>query len=131
LDEFLEAILPFGPVQSITQVKYIDSAGAEQTLSTSTYELDQDFDQVLLSYDQSWPSARAQKNAVWIDYWAGYFDDSVSPIQTLEIIPQDLKHAMLMLLSDLYLSRESQTDIQLYKNPAYDILIGKYRPYVQ
>lgn len=131
IDEFSEVFLPFGPIKSITQVQYIDSDGATQTLSTAVYELDDKEDRLMLSYDQSWPDTRAQRNAVWIDYYAGYFDNSTSPVSIIEDIPEDLRHAMLMMLSDLYLSRESQTDVALYQNKAFDMLIGKYRPYIQ
>lgn len=131
IDEFEEVFLPFGPVKSISQVQYIDSNGATQTLASSVYALDSKEDRLMLSYDQSWPDTRAQRSAIWIDYWAGYFNDSTSPVSILEDVPDDLRHAMLMLLSDLYMSRESQTDIALYKNVAFDMLIGKYRPYIQ
>jgi len=131
LDKFEEAFLPYGPAKSITQVIYIDANGSSQSLSTSVYELDDEKGQIILSYDQSWPDARAQRNAIYIDYFTGYFDNSVSPISLRDDLPEDLKHAMLLLIGDLFLSRETQVDIKLYKNMAFDYLVGPYRTYVQ
>lgn len=126
--EFKSLYLPFGPVQAIDQIQYFDSNNAQQTLSTAIYEKDAEKDCVILSYDQDWPDIRSHENSVWVDYWCGYFDNTVSPIQITEDIPEDLCQALLMLVGDLYLSRESQVDINLYKNAAFDMAIG---PYVQ
>ena len=69
-----EMELPHGPVSAIESIKYLDSDGVEQTLSTSVYYLD-DYalvPTVNLAPDQSWPDTQSIKNAVKIRYTAGY-----------------------------------------------------------
>ena len=131
LDVFSEATLPFGPVQSISQVQYIDADGVTQTLSTSIYELSPKEDRILLSYNQSWPSTQGGRNEVWVDYWSGFFDDSVSPLDILGTIPEDIKMAMFLAIGDMYKLRESQTMSKPHQNKAFDEAINPYRAYVQ
>lgn len=77
LDEFpasneINLILP--DAQSVTSVKYLDTAGAEQTLSTGIYALDVDStpSRLLLKYDQEWPYTQDVPNSVRIRYVVGY-----------------------------------------------------------
>lgn len=131
LDKFKNVTLPFGPVQNIQQVQYVDENGDTQTLASTVYELDDENDKFLLAYDKSWPSTRNKVNAVWIDYWAGYFDSTESPIDLQALIPVDMKVATLMLIGDLYANRESNLDLQTYKNLAFDMLIGPHKDYMR
>lgn len=130
LDSFQEACLPLGPVQEISQVQYIDIDGVTQTVATSVYELSSDEDKIMLSYGQTWPSARYQENAVWVDYYTGYFNAAESPIDLTETVPSDIKVALMMMVHDLYDNPSSQQNVQSYKNPAFDALIGLYRKWV-
>lgn len=131
LDKFQDAVfLPKGPVKTIQQIQYIDADGATQTLSSSTYEYNDADGYLRLAYGQTWPSTRNQANAVWIDYWAGYFDDSGSPIDNTANIPEDLKHAVLMLVAEYDRNRESENELETFENRAFDALIGPYREYV-
>lgn len=88
--------LPRGPVGSITSVKYIDAAGAEQTASASLYALD-DYglvDWVRLTANASWPSTQAVANAVKVRYIAG-------------TLPEAVKSALLLTVAHLYENREA------------------------
>ena len=82
LDEFpageIDLLLP--SVQSITSVKYLDSAGAEQTVINTDYSLDNAKSpaRVLLYTDASWPATYAVPNAVRVRYVVGYGDDDAS-----------------------------------------------------
>lgn len=67
------------PVQSVTSVKYIDTAGAQQVLSTDVYGTDLEsrdgYGYVYLKPDQSWPDTYDMPNAVRVEFVAGYGDD--------------------------------------------------------
>ena len=64
--------VPMPDILSVTSVKYIDGDGVEQTVSSSNYTVDT-FDHIIRNnYDYSWPSHRAEKNAIRVVYVAGY-----------------------------------------------------------
>lgn len=111
------------PLQSVTSIKYIDTSGAEQTLSTDVYTVDIDSEpgQVYRSYDESWPDIQAVEKAVDIEYVAGYGDAATD-------VPAPIKHGMLMLISHMYEHRESVNDFQVYHVPmGYEALLWPYR----
>src|SRR5690606_32364342 len=115
MDDFDSSIaLPVAPVQSIESIKYIDSDGVEQTVSTDVYTLDDDPDSpaIRLQYGQSWPVPRAEKNAVRIRFVAGYADDSPGAP-----LPKALHQAMLLIIGHLYENRQDVTDKQVYDVP--------------
>lgn len=126
-DDFNCLKLQLGPVQNIDQIQYIDGDGANQTVSTSIYEKDPQKDEVNLAFGQTWPSHRNQKNAVWVDYWAGYFDESESPVKITDTIPDDIKTAIMMLARHNYDNPSSSTGLRLAENMAYSSMINKYR----
>lgn len=66
--------LPRPPVASITSIKYIDTAGVEQTVSPSDYVLDRgpQLPVVRLLYGGAWPALRGDINGVRVRYVAGY-----------------------------------------------------------
>lgn len=87
LDAFPSAIeLTRVPVSSITSVTYADSAGAQTVLSSALYALDDadayGFAYVVPAYGATWPTTRAEINAVKVRYVAGYAATSadVSPV---------------------------------------------------
>lgn len=72
-DEEIELDMP--PVSSVTSITYVDADGAEQTLDSETYALSTYGKwprSVRLTYGNSWPSTRDQKDAVQIRYVTGY-----------------------------------------------------------
>lgn len=102
LDEWGDEIaLAYPPVSSITSVKYLDTAGVEQTLSNTVYALDTyGMEHVLrLAYNQSWPSVRETENTIKIRYVAGY--------GTASDVPADIKAWMLLAIGTMYANRES------------------------
>lgn len=66
--------LPPAPLRKIVSVSYVDTAGATQTLASSVYTplLDEEPGALRLAYAQSWPSIRAQENAVTVRFRAGH-----------------------------------------------------------
>lgn len=118
-----EAIkLPRPPLISVTSVKYIDANGVEQTMSSSDYIVDKTklYGEIALAYAKTWPTARAQRNAVTVRFDAGYGAPAA--------VPEPLKSAMKLVLGDLYGQRTAgivgtiRTD-----NPAVERLLAPYR----
>ena len=75
LDTFPDAIrLPFAPCSSVTSVKYLDSAGVEQTLDPLDYELSTENQAawVVPAYGKTWPATFDKINAVKVDAVFGY-----------------------------------------------------------
>ena len=121
--------LPFGPVQSIQQIKYVDIDGATQTLSTDVYDFNTVENCVFLAYGKTWPATRAQQRAVYVDYWAGYYEPTESPIDQTVHIPEALKHAILMLVSELDKNREAANELATYKNKMFDAILSPFREF--
>lgn len=126
LDEFpASAIqLPMSPIHSITWLKYVDTAGAEQTLSTTLYALDnyQEPGWVVPAVGTTWPATQAVINAVTVRYLAGY-DAMYVPL------PAAIRAAMLLLLGNWYENREAVVigTIQSELSFAVEALLLPYR----
>ena len=65
---------PLPPLQSVTSLKYLDTAGVEQTLATAKYTVDAKSEpgRIVPAYGESWPSTRDVPNAVTLRFVAGY-----------------------------------------------------------
>lgn len=115
------------PVIGVTSVKYIDTNGSEQTLSSSDYRVATDNEPAIitLSVNSSWPAILNVPDAVRVRYQAGYTDEGDSP--SYVTLPKTIKTAMLMQIADLYQNRESQTEKQLNANPTLERLLSVYR----
>lgn len=115
--------LPYPPIASVSSVKYDDTNGTEQTVSSSDYRLvgQPNKPRVALAYGASWPSTRAQDDAIRIRYVAGYGAASA--------VPAPIKHAILLMVGELYEKREAAADAQHYELPfAVTRLLSTFRP---
>ena len=76
-----EIKLPFFPVQSIANVKYLDATGALITLNSANYTLLKDSLEAwcILSAGQSWPTTYDAPAAVRIQFVAGYASEALIP----------------------------------------------------
>lgn len=123
LDEFPDGEgiikLPRPPLQSITSVQYVDTAGDSQTLDSSLYTADvySEPGRLMPAYGQTWPSTRAVPNAVTVTYVAGYGD-------AWSNIPAQLRAALALIVADLYEHREGQLEARFYDNPTLARLLG-------
>lgn len=105
IDSFADEIhLPRPPVQSITEIRYLDSAGVEQVLSASVYELTSSGQNlrrptIRLRYGQSWPTVRGDREGIRIKYVAGYGD--------ARQVPQRFRQALKLLLGHYFENREA------------------------
>jgi uncharacterized phiE125 gp8 family phage protein len=73
--EYPEIRLPRGPLQSVSSISYVDTAGATQTLSSARYQVDAKRrpGRVIPAVGYSWPGTRTGTvNAVTVTYVAGY-----------------------------------------------------------
>lgn len=101
LDAFVGTMeIPLPPLQSVTSIKYFDTAGVEQTLASTEYTVDTAAERglVRLAYGKSWPATHVQANAVTIRFIAGY--------GAAAAVPGTIKAACLLLLGELYARRE-------------------------
>lgn len=91
------ARLPEAPVSSITSITYLDTDGASQTLSTNVYELRADgIDAgIVLKSNQSWPAIQVGSR-ITVTAALGY-----------STAPEDIYHALLMLIAHWYESRST------------------------
>lgn len=109
-----EIVLERPPVQSVTSVKYLDSAGVEQTLAPSQYRLVQrrtgEF-VIVPAYGVTWPSVQDVESAVTVRFVAGYLP---------EAFPEPLRHAILLLVGHWYEHREAVDD----RGTAAEVPIG-------
>lgn len=66
--------LPRSPLQSVTSLKYRDTANVEQTWASSNYEVDADeWDpRIVLGYGKSWPDTYERPDAVTARIVVGY-----------------------------------------------------------
>ncbi len=98
-----EVIIPRPPLQSVTSITYVDTAGATQTLSNTLYSVDARGmpGRITPAYGQIWPVTRAQINAVTVTFAAGYGADGSS-------VPATIRSAIKLMVADRYENREQQ-----------------------
>lgn len=110
--------IPYGPVQSISSFKYIDTVGTEQTLALNThFRIDNKSQPARLQYIGSWPTAREQVNAVTIQYVAGYTNVGE------DWLPEDIIEACGKLVARLNEKRGDE-DFTPLTDEIMDILDG-------
>jgi uncharacterized phiE125 gp8 family phage protein len=82
--------LPVAPLSAVTDVKYLDTSGVEQTLDTAVYEsvlvgLDPT---IRLKVNQTWPAIRCANDAIRVTASAGY-----------STVPEPIRAAILLMVS--------------------------------
>lgn len=103
LDRFATVIhLPMAaPLQSVTTVKYYDTSGVEQTLSSTVYVVDtlSRPGRIYLAPDQSWPSLQSDRlGGITITYVVGW--------STVADIPERIKQGIRMAVAAMEADRE-------------------------
>jgi len=71
------------PLISVNTVKYLDSSGVQQTLSSDKYLVDLIQSCIVPAYGETWPEVRSERNAVEIDYNSGFGFVSPTPTETV------------------------------------------------
>jgi len=94
--------LPYGKLQSVTSVIYLDEDGTSNTVDSGDYIVDilSDPGRVVLEADKSWPTETLYpSNPIQITYTCGY--------GVAADVPAPIKAAMMLLVGDAYANRES------------------------
>lgn len=97
--------LPRPPLQSVSSITYVDTAGVTQTWSASDYQVEATGGpfappgRVAPAYGQSYPATRAVFGAVTITFVAGYGSQASD-------VPQAIRQAILLVLGHWYEHRE-------------------------
>lgn len=101
-DSFLKLrSLPVWPVQSVVSVVYDDLDGVETTWDPAlfTHRRSVKPNQIVPAYEETWPHARDHVDAVRVTLVVGYGDAA-------EDVPAEIRHAMKLMISELYNNRE-------------------------
>ena len=118
--------IPYGRLQSVTSLIYLDEDGTSNTVDSGDYIVDilSDPGRVVLGHNKSWPTESLYpSNPIRITYICGY--------GVAADVPAPIKAAMMLMVGDAYANRESiivgqgQT-IQVIPNYLQNLL-GSYR----
>lgn len=94
------------PAQSVSTVKYYDSDGTQQTLSSAAYVLDSQQEPALLlrAPNQTWPTLQSDRATARIEitYVAGF--------NAIAKVPEPIVQGMLLLIGDMSEHREASID---------------------
>ena len=107
--------VPLPTLQTVTSVKYLDTAGVEQTVSPSSYTV---AGQRIVPSDAGWPSTDDVPHAVTVRFVAGY--------GLAVAVPAAIKAAILLFVGDSYANREARGE-QLFDNPAAKALLRGFK----
>lgn len=103
LDEFPADVirLPRAPLSSVTSVTYTDTDGASQTVATADFTVDTDSEpgRIYPAFEEVWPATRDIRNAVTIEFVAGYGTAETD-------VPETIRQAGLLLVGHWYENRE-------------------------
>lgn len=110
--------LSVSPLQTVTSITYVDSAGATQTLSSGLYNVDTAHQpaRVFLDEGQTWPETYGQRNCITVVYTAGF--------GAAAAVPAKLKLALLMSIAERYNNR--QDGPKTYRT-AVEVLLDDYK----
>lgn len=104
-------ILPAPPAVAITSIKYIDTAGVEQTLDPADYKLI-DFEEpgfVISTPGTNWPDTRGSKGDITITFTAGY--------AAAANVPAAFKQAILLMVRTWFDQRDNVTNRTVNEMP--------------
>lgn len=117
--------LPYGTLQGVTHIKYIDEALGEQTFTSAGYQVDGAgiVGLVMLKEDYDWPEVADELlRAVTIRFTCGY--------GAAEAVPKAIKQAILCYVGTLYANRESVSMGTINEIPdTVNLLLASYRIY--
>ncbi len=116
-DRFPRGIMNLGiPIQSVQLIHYIDASAQPQTLPTSDYSVDERSVIGRVATSVGWPATSAMLKVVTVTVIAGYGDSKA--------VPENIKHALLLLVGHLFENREMTSERALKVVPmAYEFLI--------
>lgn len=88
--------LPYGPLKAVQTIEYVDTAGDAQVVGETVYEARKDGlePSIALKPGQAWPRIRFGSRITVAAVYGG-------------TVPDDVKHAMLMLIAHWFLTRDA------------------------
>jgi uncharacterized phiE125 gp8 family phage protein len=101
------ARLRFPPLRTVASVKYVNTAGVEQTLDPASYEALTATGRVVLAYGGAWPSVRSGIEAVRIRYTAGYDHDDPQLDAAKSAVALAVRNLRSLSARDLAISAET------------------------
>lgn len=110
--------VPYAPLQSVTAITYIDDVGIEQTLDPAAYQVDAKSDpgRIAPAVGGTWVVAHSNTlNAVTVRFVCGY--------GLAADVPQEIRAAMLLHISELNEHREAMLEVQTYSTRAWETLL--------
>lgn len=107
-----EIVLAMTPFQSLVSIEYYDQDGVLQTADVADFEtrLYRETVLILPKIGKAWPSTQNRLDAIKITYTAGYGDTAAD-------VPENVRHAILMLAGHFYENREATTELTLRETP--------------
>lgn len=108
--------IPRPPLIAVPSITYLDLDGNTDTIASTVYRVDTSSEpgRITLDYNQTWPSdIRNVTNPIVITHTAGYGARAA--------VPDDIKHAILMLVGHWYENRESVLIGQTSKDIEYAV----------
>jgi len=117
-------VLPYGSLQSVTEITYKNTDGDSNTFSTDDYIVESDTDpgRVVLAYGESWPSITLYpSNPIRIEFVCGYGDARTD-------VPESIRNAAKLIVADMFEHREpTVTGTVVQKLPTVENLLTKYK----
>ncbi len=103
--------LPFGPVVSVTSITYIDQSDPPATVDAADYVVDltPDVPTITPAWDETWPTMTPRPGGVSVTYVAGY--------GAAAAVPDDARHAILLIVGHWFNTREAVSDKPLKTVP--------------
>ena len=115
--------LPLPPVQSVTEIRYTDTAGDSQTVGSANYRVsytNMDFSRAFVEPVNgfSWPSIDNVLGAVEIDFVVGYGDDN-------DDLPQKVRQVHNFLVASQHEHRRSLIEgLSVADNPIFQTMVN-------
>lgn len=98
-----QLVLPRVPVASVTSVKYYDSAGTLQTMSSTLYTVNDGSAHasayIIPAFNEQWPTTRGHDRDVIVRFVCGYGESGD--------VPRELRMQVAVLANSLFKSRET------------------------
>jgi len=103
--------LPKVPVQSITSISYYDRDEAQQSATVGDFHLFNDIHRAWVEPKdgKTWPDLFDRPDALTIRFVAGY--------ATIEAVPKEIRHAILLLVAHWYEQRSAASDASMSEVP--------------
>ena len=127
-DRFTDPLeLRWPPLNSITSVKYTDTDGDQQTVSTDVYEAGENFGVGIVrrKFEQEWPTdVRLHPDSIEVAFVAGYGTAGSD-------VPSGIRHAIKIMVADMWQHPESivlgTIAVPLRHAATVDALLASYR----